>query len=681
MSRLNKLASEQPARDPAAKEIDRIIRLQLWTPPTPEEMDAFERDNVLADAYRSGFRLFPAQASALMAYDLLGGGFFPIGVGFGKTLISLMVAERAYRDRNIKSSLLLVPPQVYPQLVDRDIPWARRRVPISVPFHKLGNTTKRKRLVFARSGQPGCYILPYSCLSTEDSEQLLELIEPKLIIADEAHLLKNARTARTKRIRRYLDHVQPQVVAMSGTITSKSITDYWHIIKVCLGPNCPLPLSSHLVVQWAQVLDAQQSSAWDSWRAGVDQVGGFRTEPIMPLVRWAQRHWPAEEFPESVRGFRKAYKLRLTTAPGVVVTGDTEIGTSLLISNQPVQPKQEPEGWRNLQEMIDRVRKEWVAPNGDELDHAIHQFGWLYQLTAGYYNDLYWPSPHVLAGERGISEEQAADLLDRAQHHHALLQLYHSTLRKWLGRRSRPGLDTPFLVGGDMERNGPKNVGPELYEVWLEARAADFKDRPDRRSRPIRVCDYKIASAVKWAEKLPAATGAILWIHHQEIGRWLVERLRSASMDVLHCPAGRQHDAAIIDPAHGKKIVVASISAHGTGKNLQHFEHQYVVQWPRSAVVAEQMLGRTHRTGQQADELVVVTNNSNEIDQMGFAACLNDALYIHDTTNVRQKLMFAAYETPPIMFDQATLRKHGLDPKRLTGEQIKLLEEKFGGLQ
>lgn len=679
-SKLDTLTRGRPKRDPVAREIERIIGLPLILPVTPEEAEHFCRENQLVEAFNKGWRLFPQQVGSVLAYDLYDGGFFPVSVGAGKTLISLMVAERAFVS-GIERILLLVPSQVYPQLVTRDINYARAHVPLSVPFHKLGNTTRAKRLAYARSGRPGCYILPYSCLSTQDSSELLELIEAGLIIADEAHLLKNAKAARTKRIRRYIDAKEPQMVAMSGTITSKSIVDYWHLIRACLKENSPLPKSSHIVRQWGQVIDAD-TAGWTGPEDYHPAYDGFRTEPVMPLVRWAQKHFPDEDFPETVRGFRHAYKHRLNTAPGVVVSAEHEIGTSLIMENRKVEPKQRPTGWDDLQDLIDGVTKDFKAPNGDEIDHAIHQFGWLYQLSAGFYNDLYWPAPQVLAGERGISEREAEDILDKARWHHRLLQLYHSTLRKWLTHRARPKLDTPFLVGADMAQHGAKHVGQELYHSWLDAKEADFEGRPDRRSKPVRICDYKVSHAVDWAlNEVPKGRGAMLWVHHKEVGKWIVEQIKRKGEDVLHCPAGKQHDATIIDPSNSHRLVVASISAHGTGKNLQHFQHQFVVQWPRSAVVAEQMLGRLHRSGQDADELVVVTNNTTDTDELNFAACLNDACYIHESTGVRQKLMYASYDPAPIVVDPGTLRRRGLDPKKLTGEQIQLLQDTFGDMR
>lgn len=657
-------------KDPARFEIRRIVDLPIWDPLTPEELEEFCRQNVLAKAFDEGFRLFSCQAEAVMAFDLFGGGFYPIGVGWGKSLISLMIAERAYKNGTPRS-LLLVPSQVAPQLVMRSIPWARQRVPLGVPFHNLAGVDKKKRLAFARSRRPGCYILPYSCLSIEDSEEILNLIEPGLIIADEAHLLKNSNSAKVKRIRRFIDKFEPQMAAMSGTITAKSILDYWLILRTCLGDNAPLPESSNLARQWAAVLDVQS----DAFRPDTPAIqnAGFRTEPILPLVHWAEKHWPKERFPETIQGFRHAYKKRLTSAPGVVVTGDSEIGVSLNLRNEPVEVKGNSADWTKLQRLVADV-KDAIAPNGDTIDHAIHEFGWLYQLSAGFYIDTYWPEPQKLADRLDIDLAEAEGLLDAAQIHHEAQQAYHSELRRWLGRRSRPGMDTPMLVGKEMSLNGAKNVGPELYEAWLTVRELDFERRPERQSRPVRVCDYKVKAAVKWAKTLPRGRGAVIWVHHQEVGKWLYEELRKADVDSLHCPAGDEHNVTVGDPANAHRVLVVSIGAHHIGKELQHFEFQYVLQWPRSAVVAEQMLGRLHRNGQLADSLTVITNNTGEVDDANFAACLNDACYIHDTTGVRQKLMVLTYETPPAIYDHATLRRMGLDPQRLTGEQLKLLE-------
>jgi len=77
-------------------EIQRIISLPVVDEVDQETIEAFCSDEVQGRYFEEGFRLFGTQVGAVLAYDLYGGGFFPIGVGWGKTLITLMIANRAY---------------------------------------------------------------------------------------------------------------------------------------------------------------------------------------------------------------------------------------------------------------------------------------------------------------------------------------------------------------------------------------------------------------------------------------------------------------------------------------------------------------------------------------------------------------------------------------------------------
>jgi len=654
-------------------EIRRIIGMPLAMPLEAEEAEEYNHMNVLAPAYNEGFRLFPVQAEGVFAYESYGGLFGPIPVGEGKTLTSLMIANKAWQ-KGLRKILLLVPPQVLRQLVERDIRWARTKVPITYPILVLGGKSLAQRRAYARSGKKGLYVLPYSCMCTKDTVEVLEGIQPELIIADEAHKLSARNTATTKRLLHYIERYKPEGVCLSGTITSKGILDYYHLIKWCLGSNNPLPNSTSLANEWAVVLDACASSG------DCEYVSSTCTGPLQPLVQWANKHYPHEQISQDIAGFRKAYRLRLTSTPGVVASKESKLGTSLILANVPVPDYKAVEGWNDLENLIDNVEERWLTPNDDEIDHAIHKWKWLFELSAGFYNSLTWPEPEILAERRSISEIEASDLLEKAKVHHEAGQSYAKALRSWLAEKSKPGLDTPMLVGMEMARNGAATVGHALYGEWKAWKDLDFPGRPERDSTSVRVCPYKINEMLRWSheEVMPTGKGAIVWYYHQEMGVWATEELREIGMDAVHCPAGDAFNSLIIDPANADKIIVASISAHGTGKNLQHFEHQYVLQWPRPAHVTEQMLGRTHRNGQKADELVVRTNWTLEFDELNFAACLNDSLYIHQTTGNRQKLIYATYDPLPKVFPSMVLQERGFQNRKLDRGQEKYLQEKFG---
>lgn len=676
-------------------EIQRIVALPIVELPAPEEIEAFCREEVDAHYFEDGFRLFATQVGAVLAWDLYDGLFAPIGVGWGKTLITLMIANRAYTVSQCDKSVLFVPSQVYEQLTKNDIPWARKRVGLRVPFHFMGGLSQDHRRRLAGSGKRGCYIMPYTLLSTTDAEALIsgdmhepppnkrgiEGIQPNLIILDEAHNVKNPKAARTERLRRFIRARRPKLCALSGTITSKSINDYHYQLAQALGVNCALPMSESLTASWSFVLDPEQPN----------QIRGAgsqsKTGPLRPLVDWARRNFPREEIPSGVPGFRKAFKLRLTSAPGVVATGDADIGVSLVVENRPVPEFKSAVGYSDMKKFMDEVEDLWRTPSGDEIQHGFHKWRYLYELTSGFYYKLRWPTLAELA-RTGLNEDEARVYLDEAQHHHAKQQKYHKLLRRWIEHRGYPRLDTPLLIGSNMAQHGARDVGPELYEQWREMKDLEFDGMPERISEPVRICDYKLKHALTWAIEQQARKrgnrGGLIWYHHDEVGVWLDELLRATDLDFMWCPSESHRKGmnnAILDPRNKDKIVVASMGGHGTGKNLQFHENQLFIQWPRKADLAEQVLGRTHRNGQQADELLPAMMNTLDFDHQNLWACLIDALYIHQTTGSRQKLIYCGWNPMPRRFPIDFLRERGFaDVPKLDPELRASLEERFGAL-
>lgn len=657
----------RPRTTSQSVEIDRIVSLPTIRPITEEERLAFSRAEIDGRMFEDGFTFFGVQAAAVMSYDLYGGLFAPIGVGWGKTLVTLMIAARAHR-AGLAKSLLLVPPQVYAQLVRRDIPWARARVDLNIPFNLMGGKNRADRKAMARSKKKGCYILPHSCLSTPDSSELLEWIDADVVIVDEAHALKNRESARTKRLMNWIslreDAGRPiQLCALSGTITNKSIRDYHHLISIALREHSPLPLQGTMAFQWSLVLDAEADPS------------DAHLGAVTPLTQWARREFPAEPIPPHVPGFRAAYRLRLTSAPGVVATGDAEIGCSLTIANQPVEETETRPGWEALQKFIKDVDELWVTPSGDELDHAFQTWEYLVQLNGGFYYRLVWPTPEQIQKRRHCTPEEADEFLFLAKQHHIALNDYHKALRKWLRERFIPGLDTPMLVGAHFALHGAGKPGADLYELWKKAKDLEFPGMPKRDSIPVRVCDFKIKAVLDWA--LNVDGGALIWYDHDELGVWTTEVLKDAGIDALHCPAGDRFNVAITDPANWDKKIVATYNAHGTGKNLQAIQRQLFIQFPRQADLAEQVLGRTHRNGQMADELVAELMLTSEFDKINFGAALNDALYLHQTVGTRQKLIYANYDPLPRIYPSDFFRQRGLETRLLTPAEQRALAERF----
>ena len=650
----------------AFREVDRICGLPVSWGYSEEERERAQRHLVQAEAFEEGFRLHDIQCDCYLAFREHGHVAAFVGVGWGKTIMDLLIAKGHAESGTKSNSLLLVPPQVYSQLVEKDIPQARRLLNLSgVRFFGVQGSAK-KRLQTAKSGLSGCYILPYSILSTRDGVKILEAINPGLIISDEAHSLKNSKSARTKRVMKYVRDNGPQMAILSGTLTSKSVMDYYHLVHP-MGDYNPLPTQRNIAADWGSVLDSSADSS---------ALKEKKTGPLDPLLNWARRHTDLD-IRYTVQSFRAAYRERLRANPVVISSGDKELGTSLVLCPKDPLTVYGRGPSDELTEMVKRVEDEWVAPNGDEIDFGMHLYKWLFELSAGFYNDLYWPTKETVARRLGCSEGRAEELLNLAQHHHTILQAYNKELREFLSRGSRRGLDTPMLVAGHMARNGKEGVPDSMYALWKEAH--DMKEKhsemPERDSRVIRVDDYKIVAAKEWASN---HKDGIIWYHHKGVGEWLHEMIPEA----LWCPAGDKHNRSIAESKG--KLVIASITAHGTGKNLQFHKNQLFVQFPRPARDAEQTLGRLHRVGQESDELYVDIllnrgQNTPTFDDLNYAATLNDALYIQQTTGSRQKVIYAGYDPTPRVFTRAVLEERGLDQglATLNARQQRLLDEKF----
>ena len=652
---------------PEELEIARIINLPMEEMLDEVDTEVFCFENLLASAFDAGERLRSVQASAVKGYQEQGGGLFPIAVGHGKTGISLMVANSAFT-QGVQRVLLIIPPAQVAGLMKRHIPEWRGRVPMDVPFHFLSGRPPAQRAAMVNSGMPGCYVMSYSLVSAKDGLDNLFTIQPDLIIADEVHLLKNKQSARTKRVMEFLKECKPQFVGMSGTITSKSIKDYHHLMLAALGQGAPVPFLARTM---HHVDDAINCSAEDRTRAN-----DYGIRLMKPFLNWAKEHFPDEEFERGeTESYRRAFRHRMHLTPGIVATGDAEFGVSLGITNLPIADEvlAKEEGFDRIQHLLAEIDDPMVTPNGDDIDHGFHKYKWKRELCNGFYHLLSWPSAEEYAERKTIPVEDAQDILDRALTHLELRQDYHCVLRQFF-KDAPKHLDTPMLVGSEMSRNGSETVGDDLYDAWLAMKEADFDDRPDRDKEMIRVSPFKVNAAVRWAEQFK--TG-IIWVWHPEFGEWVVEALQAAGVDAVWCPAGDDMIEDLGDPLRGGAgdcIVVASIAGHGTGRNLQAFERCLMLEFPREPIQAEQTIGRIHRPGQDADHVDVYTILSLDFDHHNRAACLNDAIYIQQSTGQHQKIVYADYDPLPQIFNKEFLREQGIDGvKTLTKEQRTML--------
>jgi hypothetical protein len=279
-------------------------------------------------------RLWPIQAAALYEAYKRKGLFAPIGVGHGKTLITLLLPVVL----DSKCTVLLVPPQLKAQ-VTREAQHLYA-VDFQVPLNII-------------------HVVSYNDLSLAKTADVLERIKPDLIVADEAHSLKRKDSSRTKRFLRYMkENPSTRFCALSGTVTAKSITDYAHLIGLALKDASPLPTSYSDLMDWAGALDAAPR---ETSNPGALKAFCLPNEPI-----------------------RSGYRRRLVETPGVIATEESALGTSLEITRGEIwAPKA-------VHESIQALQKTWKLGE-NEIVSATDAARHLRTLSLGFYYVWDWP--------------------------------------------------------------------------------------------------------------------------------------------------------------------------------------------------------------------------------------------------------------------------------------------------
>ncbi len=643
------------------EELARILSLPFLPPTVARCPDrAGYARTLLNHAAPADFEFRDIQIDGAYTFEQHGGLLGPIGVGFGKSALSVLCALIGLRKRGHRRAVILVPPEVYDQLTIKDLPWMRRRLAMDGTAFWVVQGTAKKRMEMAQQPGSGAFIYSYSSLSTQTGYDELAAISPTLFILDEAQCVASHKSARTKRLLGFMNQIDQmlkegklgpdvacrrvEVVAMSGTITKKSVRDYAYLARRCLHDLAPIPLREQAIDAFCRAVDAEVE--------GTGQTDLDRAR-MQQLVEWSQAHGhnPYAAFtvpPTAQEATREAFRYRLCSAHGVVSTSDASVGCSLIIAwSEPPRPTT-ADADAMAAHMV-AIVKDMKTPDGDVIDYGMHSYKWLWELSAGFYNSLRWPSAaevRTRSIQRGkpISEAESVALLQAAMDHHKLLQEYHKVLRSFLDARHQPGCDSPMLVAQEIVRRidgkGEKfKLWPELIDAYRLHKDADFDDLPERRGMPIRVCDYKIRAAVEWCRAHDPATGGpggMVWFHHPEVGRWLVEELLTA--DIKHTAAFAGENAAPFSSG-----LVISSYAHATGKNLQHQSRNLILELRREAAIMEQMLGRTHRAGQLADDVRADVFVANGFDLALFNSILRDSDYIQSTTGMRQRLCYATY--------------------------------------
>ena len=546
--------------------------------------------------------LRPVQALALHDIAIHRGGFFPIGVGVGKTLTTLMAS---YILRAVKPMLFLPA-----GLIEN----AERAREIDLAPHWLLPKNLR--------------IMSYEMLGRVQSADELESYAPDALIFDEAHRIKNTKAACTRRIARYMAaHPRTPFCAFSGTIMRDSILDFAHILWWSLKEGTPLPQSREELDEWASALDVLKIG-----RPGQE----YQSLGVGALLQFASRE-PTSGGSDLERA-RRGFRSRLVETPGVVATagvgGDEAVDASIHLRAIPYAVSAKTEGhFRTLRGDGSSAEARldypgWQRPDGKEFEQGVEVWNCARQLALGLHYAWDPPPPDDWMIARKAWSKFVRNILT-----------YSRTY------------DSPQAVVLAIDA-GLVADPTRCLEAWRKVRGS---------FRPVTVPVWHDESVLelcaKWGSKAPG----IIWTEHGHFGRRLAKE-----MGVPYFGAkGRDVRGGYIEDADCSRCIVASIDANRDGRNLQGreaspdtawsparpawdgFGRNLIVSPPDGALEWQQCIARTHRSKQRRDEVIVdfLLGCREHVGAWRKALIATEA--IRDTVGGTPKLFLATPDVPP----------------------------------
>lgn len=513
---------------------------------TRGSFDAAELTREMTEALKTPngtMKLRPVQAQALYELMVYGGLVGAMGVGTGKTLVFLLASVVL----NLKRAKGLLPAS----LIDK---------------------TERERRELAQHWRVdrGMGFISYEALGRVNAATLLDTARPDGLITDESHRLKNPKAACTRRVSRYLkEHPDTKFVSMSGTLLGKSLRDMAHLVRWSLGADAsPIPKTEGELEEWADALD-ERVNPLQRVRPGVllelaakkisDDCGaccGYGVAGPGPCDECGGTGKATGSKGELSRA-RRAFHERLVSTPGIVCSLHAEqVNCSLYVRGATYDVNAATE------KNFETLRTLWETPDGWALSEAVDVWRHARELALGF---------HYVWDPRPPDEWLMAR------------RAWAKFVRDFLSK-SRT-LDSEKQVALACAKGEIDNVE---YTAWLAV-----KDTFTINQKAVWHDESALEICQRWLER----EKGICWVDHTFFGR---ELSRRTTLPYFGQNGLDSKGNSILD---AKGPIIASVSANGTGKNLQAWSKNLITCCPTGASVWEQLLGRTHRTGQLADQV------------------------------------------------------------------------------
>ena len=323
----------------------------------------------------------------------------------------------------------------------------------------------------------------------------------------------------------------------------------------------------------------------------------------------------------SLEAVRKAYQRRFVSTPGIISTLDDQVACSLTITQVDLNLD-------HMGEHFKKLREDGVTPDDHPWMEASELWRHARELVCGFYYRWNPRPPQSWLIPRKRWYKFVRDAIKDSQRYDSEKQV-KTACELWYTDQKH-GLN-PFVMEPVIttQEDGCLIERIESIDAYATWKAVENTFIPNQ--EPVWISDTVLRYASQW---LTDNTG-IAWVEHITVG----ERLAEMSGYRYYGEGGKSKDGR--DIMDERMSAIASIRACGEGQNLQHFNKNLIVSCPTSGGVWEQMVSRTHRDGQEADEVTFEVIMGCKEAVVGFHNAMKDAKFIQDSIGASQKLLYA----------------------------------------